>query len=116
MNTDRNAVIELKSVLDKYLTKPISFPAEELDAVQGFFVKRGFGVDASRSLSIVVLNQAYIDRISVFQLLDRLVGVSDVQLNDIITEVMNVYRNKSSVLGVKDVPIYDILEHRNILV
>lgn len=115
MNTDQSTV-EVKTVLDKYFQKEISFPADEIDAVQGFFMKRGFATDATRSLAIVMLNQASIDRVNVFQLLDKLNNVSDLHLSQIINDVLNAYRDISSVLGYKEIIADDSLESRNILI
>lgn len=115
MRTDQSTV-EVKTVLDKYFQKEISFPADEIDAVQGFFMKRGFGNDATRSLAIVMLNQASIDKVNVFQLLDKLNNVSDLQLSQIINDVLNAYRDISSVLGYKEIIADDSLESRNILI
>lgn len=115
MNTDNQAT-EVKTILDKYFQKEISFPAEQIDAVQGFFMKRGYSNDAVRSLSIVMLNQAAIDKINVFQLLDKLNNITDIQLTKIVTEVLNAYRDISSVLGYKQIIADDSFESRNILI
>lgn len=114
MNTDKQQVI--KTVLDKYFQKEITFPAEQIDAVQSFFLKRGFDETPTRSLTIVLLNQALIDQVDVFQLLDKLKGLTDIQLTQVITDVLNAYRDRTSILGFKQSSVDNTLELRNILV
>ena len=115
MNTDRTTT-GTRTILDKYFNKEVTFPAEQIDAVQGFFMKRGFAIDASRSLSIVFLNQALLDKVNVFELLDRLKNISDMQLSSIVMDILNAYRDKSSMLGYKRALIDDSYESRNIVV
>lgn len=105
---------EVKSFFNKYFTHQVTFPASQIDAVIGFFLKRGFQEQAARSTSIVLLNQSRVDNINVFELLDTLKTLNDVQLSQIVTEVLNVYREKSSTLGFKILTVDDTLESRNI--
>jgi hypothetical protein len=62
-----------------------------------------------------MLNQARIENVNPFQLLDTLKGLSDVQLSQVVTEVLNVYRDKRSVLGFKLTVLEETLESRNIV-
>lgn len=105
----------VKSFFDKYFQHQITFPSNQVDAVLGYFLKRGFQEQAARSTAIVLLNQAAVDNINVQQLLDSLKGVTDTQLSQLVTEVLNVYREKSSVLGFKLEKLEETLESRNIL-
>jgi hypothetical protein len=115
MTTD-SILVENKTILDKYFQQEITFPAEQIDVVQGFFLKRGFAIDAARSIAIVLLNQARIDKINVFQLLDKLKEVNENQLSQIITDILNAYRDNSSSLGFKHIDQVNTLENRDILV
>ena len=63
-----------------------------------------------------MLNQAKLDNISVFQLIDTLKGLSDVQLSSVVTEVLNAYREKTSTLGFKILTVEETVESRNIRV
>lgn len=105
---------EVRSFFDKFYQKQITFPSNQIDAVLGFFMKRGFNEQAAKSTGIILLNQSRIDGINVFQLLDTLKPLSDLQLSQVVTEVMNLYRDKSSALGYKINTSDDTLESRNI--
>ena len=81
----------------------------------GFFLKRGFDEDSARSTAIVILNQAKIDGVGAFQLLDSLKKLTDVQLSQIVAQVINAYREKVSILGYRITPPSGTFESRNIL-
>lgn len=107
---------DVKQFFDKFFVHQISFPSNQIDAVVGFFLKRNFDVDSARSVSIVLLNQARTDNINVFQLIDTLKTLSDVQLSQVVAQVLNAYREKISLLGYRIAPLADTYESRNILV
>jgi hypothetical protein len=107
---------DVRTFFDKYYTTPVSFPANEIDATIAFFTKRGFGEVSSSSISIVLLNQARTENVSVFTLLDTLKGLTDAQLSQVVAQVLNAYREKTSLLGYRSAPIKDTFETRNILV
>lgn len=107
---------DVKQFFDKFFVHEISFPSNQIDAVLGFFLKRGFDQDSARSTSIVLLNQARIDNVNVFTLLDTLKALSDVQLSQVVAQVLNAYREKVSVLGYRVASVADSYESRNILV
>jgi len=111
-----NTSEEMKKVLNKVYNTEITFPSNQIDAVYGFFVKRGFNDQAAKSVSIILLNQAREDNIGVFQLLDKIRPLTDEQLMGLITNVVNTYRNKTSVLGYKIVKHEETLESRNIVI
>lgn len=112
--TSTKDTIELKNFFDKYYQQEVSFPSNQIDAIVGFFLKRGFDEQASKSVSIALLNQARIDSINPISLLDRLKGLTDAQLTKIITDVINVYRDKTSMLGYTEVSLEETIESRNI--
>ena len=107
---------EVKQFFDKFFVHEISFPSNQIDAVLGFFLKRGFDTDSARSTSIVLLNQARLDNVNVFTLLDTLKSLSDVQLSQVVAQVLNAYREKVSILGYRVAQVSDTFESRNILV
>lgn len=113
-NTDSSA--EVKQFFDKFFVHQVSFPSNQIDAVVGFFLKREFDTESARSTAIVLLNQARIDNVNVFELVDTLKGLTDVQLSQIVAQVLNAYREKVSLLGYRIAPIVDTYEARNILV
>jgi len=106
---------EVRSFFDKYFRHQITFPSNQIDAVIGFFLKRGFDEESARSTGIVLLNQARLDNVNVFQLIDTLKTVSDTQLSAVVTEVLNSYREKTSILGYKILTIEETTESRNIV-
>jgi hypothetical protein len=106
----------VKTFFNNFFTKTVSFPAEQIDAVVGFFVKRGFDANSANSIAITLLNQARQESVNVFALLDSLKGLTDVQLSQVITQVLNTTREKTSLLGYRVKPATDSYESRNILV
>jgi hypothetical protein len=107
---------EVRTFFDSYFVEPISFPAAQIDATVGFFQKRGFDTLASQSTAIVLLQQAKIDNVNVFDLLDTLSGLEEIQLSAIVAEVLNYNRQKISTLGYRRLSTGEFLETRNILV
>jgi hypothetical protein len=112
----RSSSEEVRTFFDKYFRTQITFPSNQIDAVLGFFLKRGFDEEAARSTGIVLLNQARIDNVNVFELIDQLKGLTDVQLSKVVTEVLNAYREQTSTLGYKVSSTEETYESRNILV
>jgi hypothetical protein len=107
---------EVRQFFDKYYSQQISFPSNQIDAVVGFFLKHGFDIESSRSVGIVLLNQARADNVNVFELIDTLKALTDVQLSQVVAQVLNAYREKISLLGYRIAPLVDTYETRNILV
>jgi hypothetical protein len=105
-----------RQFFDRYFTETVSYPSNQVDAVVGFFKKRGFDEAASLSVSTILLQQAKIDNVNVFQLLDTLKGLEKVQLNEIIVAILNVNRSSISQVGYKNPDAEDLFEKRNILV
>ena len=93
----------------------ITFPSNQIDAIVGYFLKRGFDEQAARSVSIVLLNQARLENVNPFKLIDTLKGVTDVQLSQVVAEVQNLYREKTSALGYRSTVVEETLESRNIV-
>lgn len=104
----------VKDFFDKYFVEPISYPANQVDAVVGYFEKRGFDTTSATGVATVLLQQAKIDNVNVFTLLDTLKGITDVQLSQVVAEILNYNRSKISTLGYKITSISDRTESRNI--
>lgn len=113
-NTDSGQAVRL--FFNNYFNEAISFPASEIDAVVGFFKKRGFDDIASNSTAIVLLQQAKLDDVEVFRLLDTLKGLTEIQLSSVVAEVLNYNRQKNSTLGYRQQDTSDSLEKRNVLI
>lgn len=114
--TNLDSSEEVKSFFDKYFQHQITFPTNQIDAVIGFFQNKGFDDLGAKSTSIALLNQARIDNVNVFELLDTLKGLTDVQLSSVVTQVLNTYREKTSTLGYKILTVEESSESRNIRV
>jgi hypothetical protein len=113
-STTADSAEEVRNFFDKYFLHQITFPTNQIDAVVGFFLKRGFDDVAARSTAIVLLNQARIENVSPFKLVDTLKGLTGTQLSNVVTEVLNVYRDRSSSLGFKTITTVESTESRNI--
>jgi 3-methyladenine DNA glycosylase AlkC len=120
MNTNlpllNNQQVDVKDFFDNYFTKKISFPANDIDATIAFLVKRGFDPNSANSTAIVLLNQARNENVQVFQLLDKLKALTDIQLSQVVAQVLNSYREKTSFLGYRVATSINTYESRNILV
>jgi hypothetical protein len=106
----------VKQFFDKFYIRPVSFPAAQIDAVVSFFLKREFDNDSARSTAIVLLNQARNDGVDVFQILDTMKGLTDLQLSQIVAQILNAYRENTSLLGYRVASIENPFESRNIVI
>jgi S-adenosylmethionine:diacylglycerol 3-amino-3-carboxypropyl transferase len=106
---------DTKNFFDRYFKKQLSFPASQIDAIVGYFLKRGFEESAAKSLAIILLSQSRIDNVNAFQLVDTLNKLTDVQLNTVVTQILNTYREKTSALGFKKEVESNSFERRNII-
>jgi hypothetical protein len=104
------------SFFDKYFTAKLEFASNEVDAVVAFFEKRGFEKSAAISTGSILLQQAKLDNIKVFVLLDTLKGFDEAKLSAVVAEVLNYNRLSTSVLGFKNTTNTNTLEKRNIAV
>lgn len=116
LETTTDSADKTKRLFDRYFTKEISYASNQVDAVIGFFRKRGFDNQASISVSTVLLQQAKIDNVNVFTLLETLEGFDKVKLSNLVAAILNANRSKISKLGYKTLnDIENNLEYRNIL-
>jgi hypothetical protein len=106
----------VRQFFDKFYQTTVSFPAAQIDATVAFFLKRGFDDDSARSTAIVLLNQARIDGVEIFEILDTMKGLTDVQMSQVVAQILNAYRESTSLLGIRVSPASNPFEARNILV
>jgi len=93
-----------------------SFPSNEYDAVQGFFESKNFEKISAKTIAYIILTQAKIDNVPVFQILDTFKKLSVLQLNETVAEILNRNRYKTSVLGFKSERTPISLANRNVKV
>lgn len=100
---------------NQYFSKTLSFPTNQVDAVIAFFEKRGFDKNAAITVGTVLLQQAKLDGVNIFKVLDTLKGLTEVELSAIVTETLNYNRAKTSTLGYRRQNSAEKLEKRNIV-
>jgi ribosomal protein L7/L12 len=112
-NTNDSAK-EVKEYFDTYYSKKVSYNSNDVDAVVGFFRKRGFDNSAATATASVLLSQAKFEKINVFKLLDTLEGLSEVQISKTVSAVLNNKRSKTSLIGLTETNRTTTVEKRNI--
>ena len=104
-------------LFDRFFQKEISYNSNQVDAVVGFFAKRGFDQGAAISVATVLLQQAKVDNVNVFTLLDTLKDADEVKLNSLISAILNANRSKLSKVGFREASINaENIEARNVIV
>ena len=107
---------EIKQFFDKFYVNSVTYPAGEIDAVVGFFQRRDFDITSARTIAIVLLNQARIDNVNVFVLLETLKSIPTMQVSTIVSQILNAYREKTSLIGYRVNVPNNSYETRNILI
>lgn len=115
-NSNPDSAAEVKEFYNKFYTTTISYPANQIDAVVGFFTKRGFDELAAVSVATAILQQAKIENVNVFKIVETLEGLSRVQLSDVVTQVLNSNRAKISTLGYRNSSTPSVEDVRNIII
>ena len=116
IQTQTSSDSAVKQIFDKFYQNQVTFPAEQIDAVVGFFTKKGFDPSSARSTAIVLLNQAKSENVNVMTVVDTLKGLDDIALSQVVAQILNSYREKTSLLGYRIAPVSNLYESRNILV
>lgn len=106
---------DVRLFFDRYYTKPINFGDNDLNSVVGFFESKGFDKSSAIAVSVVLLEQAKLDNIKVFKLLDTLKKYPDIQLSAIVAEILNYNRKRTSAVGFKRAVKDNKFEKRNII-
>ena len=107
---------EVKEFFNSYLTQSISYPSNQVDAVIGYFENRGFEKASAIAVGTAILQQAKIDNVNVFELIDTLKGLNDLQISNVVANILNYSREKISTLGFKVESNYEKFEKRNIVI
>ena len=112
---DSSSSSKVKRYFNPYYEKQLAYPANEVDAVIGFLESKGFDRPAAQSTGAILLQQAKIDGIKVFELLDTLKTLDKLQLSYTVATVLNFNREKVSTLGFRVTNTNKPLEARNIM-
>ena len=96
-----DSATKTKLFFDEYGQSPLEFSANDVEAAIGFFMTNGFDRDAAEITAAVVLRQAKLESIPVFQLIDQLKTLDGVKLSAMVAEILNNNRPSSSALGYK---------------
>lgn len=115
-NLDIEGATTMSKLFDRESNTQLAYKANDVDAVIGYFLKRGFERLAAINTGSIILQQAARDKIPVTQLLDTLKGISDVQLSKVVAEILNVNRSKVSQIGYKFERNEQTFDERNIIV
>jgi len=116
VNLNENLNInDTSKLFNRQFNQEIGYNSSEVDAVIGYFLKRGFDQVAAVNTALILLEQAKKDKIPVFELIDTLKGVTDVTLNNIVTQILNLNRSRATTLGYTVAPGLSSIEKRNIL-
>ena len=113
---DKSNSDDQRKFFNNYFKSEINYNASEVDAVIGYFLKRGFDKLAAINTASVILQQASIDEVPVFELLDTLSGIDNVQLNNVLAQILNLNRQKTSMLGFRSKSDQELFDQRNIIV
>lgn len=114
-NVSKRSDEDTRLFFDRYYTKTINFNDNDLNSVVSFFESRGFDKSSAVAVSVTLLNQAKLDEIKIYKLLDTLKGYQDLQLSAVVAEVLNYNRKRTSAVGFKRTAIQNKLEKRNII-
>lgn len=114
-NISKRSDDDVRLFFDRYYTKPINFNDNDLNSVVGFFESRGFDKTSAIAVSVTLLNQAKLDGIKIYKLLDTLKGYQDLQLSAVVAEVLNYNRKKTSAVGFRKTVVENKIEKRNII-
>jgi len=107
----------LRSLLyfNQYGQQGLEFRAEDVDATIGFLKGKGFAEQAAVVTGVILLKQAKLDNIPVYQLLDSLEGLESLQLSSIVGDILNENRFPTSLLGFRITKVRNEEQERIIL-
>src|SRR5210317_57878 len=114
-NPEQFTFDETQIIFNNYFKKEITYNANEVNAVIGYFLKRGFEKIAAINTAAIFLQQAQIDKVPAFVLIDTLKGLNAVELNSVISQILNLYRAKTSSLGFTTSSETRLFDERNII-
>lgn len=102
-------------LFNRQFKEEINYNTDEVDAVIGYFLKRGFDQVAAVNTALVLLEQARRDDVPVFELLDTLKGITNITLNNVVTQILNLNRSRATTLGYTVSTGLASLDRRNII-
>ena len=114
-NLDLDTVDNNSKLFNRQFENVVNYNATEVDAVIGYFLKRGFEKVSAINTALVILEQASADKIPASELIDTLKGLSDVQLSNVVAQILNLNRPKSTRIGYRVSPVTELFDQRNIL-
>jgi hypothetical protein len=112
---NNSSASDVKRYFNTYYQKQLAYPSNEVDAVIGFLESKGFDQSAARSTGAILLQQAKIDNVKIFELLDTLGNLDKLQLSYAVATVLNFNRQKISTLGFRVPNTTTPVEARNIM-
>lgn len=115
INSPSDSAGEVKEFFNKYFSKKISVTSNQVDSVVGFFKKRGFDTSSATAVATVLLQQAKIDNVNIFKLLDTLEGLNEVSISQLVATILNNNRSSISNIGYKIANTVVTSEKRNIV-
>lgn len=115
LNNINKAKFNRQNLFDRRQFESVPYKTSEVDAVIGYFSKRGFDQVAAVNTALVLLRQASIDKLPAFELIDTLKGVSNIQLSNIVAQILNLNRSKTTTLGFRVSPRQNLFDQRNIV-
>jgi hypothetical protein len=114
VETSTDSASATKLFFDEYGQSPLEFAADDVESAIGFFMGNGFDRDAAEITAAIMLRQAKLETIPVFQLIDQLKSLDGVELSAMVAEILNNNRPSSSALGFKAANADDQFKTRNI--
>lgn len=113
---ERDSAQAAKRFFNTYYDEKVAIPSAIIDSTIAFFKSRQFNESAAIAVSTVLINQAKIDNINVFTLLDTLKELNEFQLSTVVREILNTHRLRISILGTRVDNSSDVqYEKRNII-
>jgi hypothetical protein len=88
-----------KIFFDLYGSEPVQFLATDVDSAINFFKVKGFEEDAAIITAQVILKQARIESVPVYEILETLSGLNQLNISRVVAEILNDQRQTTSTLG-----------------
>lgn len=105
---------KVREFYNRYYTEKFSFPVNQIDAMVGFFERRGFDKSSATATTTILLQQAKLDNVNPFTLLDTLKGMDDLSISAVVAEILNYNREKISTIGYRRDLDEQTFEKRNV--
>jgi hypothetical protein len=105
---------KVREFYNTYYTEKFSFPVNQIDAMVGFFERRGFDKSSATATTTILLQQAKLDSVNPFTLLDTLKGLDDLSISAVVAEILNYNREKISTIGYRKESTQETFEQRNV--